>query len=345
MPVHYIFASLLLFLTTGNALAAEVDQFSSNRQELNDSREILNKEVNLLLADSIDWANRSRLALGPNKSRRRITPKCDADRLYQALTLSLARPFLGQLEYFAQTDPSISRRSVTLEQSIYKNFSWQQSPSLVISKRLAAVIRIGDVELGTDKLGHFLTEGWSYFEIASQSDSDLNDALLFGEWSEGLYYGAMTTGIFSYSDLVANFNGYRFWNSILATQPDPLSNKKPEPYVRCNNQKWELTKDFDWQPYIDIAWDESHNCSLYRDEMLLNKISQSCQSKEISPLKQKYSHFAERLINHKGNQLLPKKLQPENVLSQRYTSMPQWLKTRLKTYREQLEEWRNNRVH
>ena len=48
-------------------------------------------------------------------------------------------------------------------------------------------------------------------------------ALSWGEMREKGVYGFSTTGIFSYADLVANFNGYRFWNRVLKTEKDPIS--------------------------------------------------------------------------------------------------------------------------
>lgn len=336
-----LFIVMLCMIFPGDVWAAEVDQFNGGEQVIRDSHTSLNLAVNQRIKQAIKQANRRRFSGVPGKGKRRQLPLCSEQRLFNALTFALARPLIGQLETFAQTDSSVSRRIVPFEQSIYRSFTWSQSPSLVLSKRLAAVIRIGDIELGADKLGHFFTEGWSYFDILSQPGSQLDDALLFGEWTEGLYFGALTTGVFSYGDLVANFNGLRFWNSILAKQPDPLTHQMSVPYIRCENKSWKLNRHFDWLAYVDNGWNEAMNCSLYRDETLLSEVQGLCEGQQIHLLEDKYAELAKRLINTKGQKVLPQTLQPEQVLQQRYQDIPQWLKQRLQDYRQRLEIWRN----
>src|SRR5690606_34558148 len=100
----------------------------------------------------------------------------------------LARPLIGQLETFAESSPLLSRRQVPLEASIYRDFHWQASPTLVWSERMAAVVNLAGVEIGTDKLGHFFTEGYSYFRVTEELTEGIEGGLLFGEWSESLYF-------------------------------------------------------------------------------------------------------------------------------------------------------------
>ena len=108
-----------------------------------------------------------------------------------------------------------------------------------------------------------------------------NDAV-FGK------FGYSTTGIFSYADLTANFNGWRFWNKVLLKESDPLkgliANFFNRPYVACNiqitdsikNRKiiraWEPNVKFDLSDYIDGAWDEGNNCNSYADPVIEAKV-------------------------------------------------------------------------
>ena len=53
--------------------------------------------------------------------------------------------------------------------------------------------------------------------------------------------GAYGTGVMSYGDLAANFNGMRFWNHILGKRKDIL-NQDLGPYVKCKDRKWVVNK-------------------------------------------------------------------------------------------------------
>ena len=84
-------------------------------------------------------------------------------------------------------------------------------------------------------------------------------------------WGAYGTGVMSYGDLAANFNGMRFWNHILNKNEDILG-RPLGPYVLCENNKWVQGKSIDWKNYIDESFDESINCSLFREEIMVKKV-------------------------------------------------------------------------
>jgi len=196
------------------------------------------------------------------------------------------------------------------EKSIYQDFDFSESPTVVLTKRLAVLMRIGSVYLGSDKLGHFFTEGYTYFEHYLENGEQ--SALGYGELMESSFYGELTTGIFSYADLVANLNGLRFWNTILATKPDPIQKTTTlQPYVGCRKGRWQRLRDFHWSDYVDPAWDEAINCNVYADEVLLEKvnrrISQASDGKQCplanadeAMLEQKYGELLPLIFNRSG---------------------------------------------
>ncbi len=221
---------------------------------LSDAGPLLEAEVNCRLQLVVTMANRPVTKPTQLRSRPALQyPACEEERLYDALAWDLARPVIGQLETFAEEHPQISRRRVVFCDSVYRNFIWQQSPSLVLSERVAAVIRVDDVEIGSDKLGHFFTEGYSYFEVTDRLQDSVEEGMLFGEWSESLYFGAQTTGVFSFADLAANLNGLRFWNRILAQSAFMQDVRLPQGVVECI-RKLRLQLDI-WrqQPQLPLA--------------------------------------------------------------------------------------------
>lgn len=341
----------LFLLTLSLAVeAAEVDQFTRVGPELADALPQLNRAVNQALAESVARANQP-LPQAPKRRHRfpRQSAGCQTSRLYSAMSWNLARPVIGQIESFAEKAADIERRTIPLNQSVYRDFLWPQSPSLVLSERMAAVIRVGNTEIGTDKLGHFFTEGFSYFNATDYLRSGPEQGLLFGEWSESVYFGAQTTGVYSFADLVANFNGLRFWNRVLARQPDPLTGLEVQPYVECNHGQWVLSRSFSWLDYVDAAWDESRNCSLFRTLDLLSRVmshAPECRADEL-PLA-RYGDYGLRLLNTSGPAVLPEHLQPEVILAQRQPVIEWRLSAEmiehLRSLREKLEQWRTKQA-
>ncbi len=339
-------------LFSSGVKAAEVDQFTlpdGEPTQLADSTMALDGEVNRRILLAIKRANGRVMKSNPRTGVKWYRPGCDEERLYEKLVDQLARTLIGQVESYAEQNEQVSRRTVPLQQSIYRDFAWQTAPSLVISERIASVIRLDSVELGTDKLGHFFSEGFSYFAVTGQLNKSLKSGLLFGEWSESVYFGAQTTGVFSYADLTANFQGLRFWNRILAKHPDPLTGKMPSPYVVCKRDEWRLAQSFHWYDYVDNGWDESINCPLLNSEALLETIQQQdlhCRTDKL-PL-ERYGKWAHRLLNRQGHAVVPEHLQPENILQKRVASNDVDVSENTLRYisklRERLENWRRESI-
>lgn len=339
--------AVLALSTTAFLYAAEVDHFSQPELDtLTDSRNALNAEVAQRIERALVRANRNEPHLKPRKVQRvPARSRCNVDRLYDSFRVLLARPLVGQVESYAEQSPDIERLSTLFQDSVYHEFTWPHSPSLVLSERVASVVRVGDDYVGTDKFGHFFTEGYSYFEETEQMHGSLKNALLFGEWTESVYFGAETTGVYSFADLVANFQGLRFWNRILSEHPDPLTESPLAPYVLCENERWVIGDAFDWLDYVDPAWNESVNCSMLRTDALLGKVMTSrpeCRA-EALPW-ERYGALAPMLFNQKGLSVLPAYLQPEAILALRHPELMTEPRIRLfKDIRERLERWRIRR--
>lgn len=318
-----VFGGLLagLLCWSDPAGAAEVDQFTlppDQPASLTDSGPELAQEINRRMRRAVQAANAPYVRQHAKSGPRWWQPRCDETRLYHALTDALAGAVIGHVETFAEESPAIQRRRVSLGESIYRDFYWQASPTLVFSERMAAVIQVQGVEIGTDKLGHFFSEGYSYFVATDQLRKSIESGLLFGEWSESVYFGAQTTGVYSFADLTANFQGLRFWNRVLAKHPDLLTGKTPEPYVQCRQHQWVPAHGFDWDDYIDNGWNEAVNCVALGNEYLLQRIQAKgvrCQSDRLP--REKYGQWQPRLLNPYGHRVIPPYLQPEVILEKR----------------------------
>ena len=177
--------------------------------------------------------------------------------------------------------------SLSLNDSIYRDIDFLEGFSLNL-KELSDVVNINGYLIGLDKIGHFFSEGWRYFELTRDEGQNLEQALDWGKKQEVGKFGYSTTGIFSFADLTANFNGWRFWNRVLLKQDDPLTgviaNFFNRPYVSCKiqimdsikNKKliraWEYNTRFDLSDYLDGAWDEGNNCNSYETPVIEEKV-------------------------------------------------------------------------
>ena len=146
-------------------------------------------------------------------------------------------------------------------------------------------------------MGHFFAQGWQYFELTQYDDRSIEQALEWGKLQEAGKFGYTTTGIFSFADLVANFNGWRFWNKVLLRGKDPLkgvfANFFDRPYITCDIQvitsiknwkivkAWEYNSRFDLSDYIDGTWDEGNNCNSYKDPAIEKKVI--LRIRDVSP--------------------------------------------------------------
>jgi len=314
ISIHALVRSILIgifpMLSCALIHAAEVDSFTG-RHALNDSGQFLDQVVNVWMEEAIIEANKPSLlslfSTAPPQG-------CDEAQLMGFLQDRFAGYLVGQLESFANESTAVDSISTAFTNSIYRDFDFIESPTVSLTERLAVLLRIGDVYVGSDKLGHFFTEGYGYYEryVAEGGQS----ALQHGELTESTLYGELTTGVFSFADLAANLNGLRFWNSILAKNPDPIQSTKPiSPYIGCRDGKWYRRRPFHWGDYIDLLWDEAINCNAYRNEVLFNKvnrrIAQASDGKQCplhgideQQLKRKYSDLLPLVYNRQGVRVL-----------------------------------------
>ncbi len=293
--------SLLQF----RAMAAEVDQYTRNEEILVDSSVLLNEKANTAIEQSIISAN--------NKGK-----SCDEKILYKDLRKYFSNHIKGQLIKDVLINPDMPKRHVNLKESVYRDWnSWDglgMGFTLIAKKAvtMSDVMRVGDLEIGVDKLEHMFGQGFSYFEKNYLKGDGVEAAVKKGIFFEKYLLGGqkMGNGVFSYADLSANFNGMRFWNHMLQLRSDVLGDDfNIGPYITCENNIWVKAKDLDLKNYIDDSFNETINCSKFPTEKTLNKFKNrlalmgvSCpvDQKRLDNVYLKYRHMAKWIINLDG---------------------------------------------
>ncbi len=318
-----------------NSPAAEIDSVTPRGLELENSLPLLDEIFNNRLQEGVQKANAK---LGDIEDLE-TDEFCDEEVLYtelrkaifQSLTASWGLKGYG-LDKQLRILLADQSHSLLLNDSIYRDISYLEGFSLNL-KELSDVVNIDGHFVGLDKLGHFFAEGWHYFELSDFKEANLDQALEWGKEQESGKFGYTTTGIFSYADLVANFNGWRFWNKVLSKEDDPLkgffANLFNQSYVTCDIQfllsikhrkivkAWEYNTRFDLNDYVDGAWDEGNNCNSYEDADIEEKVT--FRVKEVNPdficpaypancleAQKKYGEYAKHLLHPSclhGNEL------------------------------------------
>ena len=139
---------------------------------------------------------------------------------------------------------------------------------------LDPAVAVNGVLFGTDKIGHFFTAGLRYYDRytnerqrgATHEDAE-RAALLVGIGEESGVLGRCASGIFSYADLEANYQGLRFYQQ-LCDGSDGSDGSAPQlAFVGDNaaSQRWRLILPFDLARFVTPCWDESFYPSAYGD--------------------------------------------------------------------------------
>jgi hypothetical protein len=242
--------SVLLPLIGSTVLAYEVDSWTPHQTPLEDVAPLANAVMERMLDRAVqdvrchpdDAVLRRRLA--------RAIRKVTARRTVIGERPLPARLGHGRYSAWLESDPLVPRVH-TGSGGIYDGVGLLDGPVLHLAGT-ASTVRMGDVLIGTDKTDHFLATGQLYLRW-SRDGEDPERAARRGVRTERLQYGRLTSKAFSYADLAANWDGYRFYSGLLG--PDsPIQRDGP-----CALR----TRAFDWTDWVAPDWDELHNPSVY----------------------------------------------------------------------------------
>lgn len=262
--------SFLILILPLVSQAAETDDFTHRNDTLADMAEVINQKANQYLRRAVVRAN--------------AEGNCDEEALYTKLQDYFANHTRGKLTQYINSNPEVQKIAFPISQSVYRDWSVsdglllginQNSPSALA---FAPLVRVGEEMIGSDKFEHMFGMGFDYFQSHYQKSKPLAEVLNRGSREETLILGGtiFTTGVYSYADLSANFNGMRFWNHVLQKNDDVLGVQyNAGPYVACRQQKFQVVKPIDFRTYIDASMNESVNCSDFATHAGLRKFQTS----------------------------------------------------------------------
>jgi len=229
-------------LASTSAVAYETDQHTNRNQVVADSTAILNDKVNETIEQiAKDWSqDHDELAF--------------VDAIYRHIG---GIHYVDKLERWAMESPEVERLDTRRRDSIYSGYSlWSLRVSTLFG--IGSTIRLNNELVGTDKIGHFISQGRKFYKRYLRMGSE-PEAARQSAFTEKSIFGSVTTGAFSNADLVANFEGYRFYRSLF--EDDVIPGKQA--ILRWDDDHWVVQREFDWGDHVNAYWDEALNPNQY----------------------------------------------------------------------------------
>jgi hypothetical protein len=128
---------------------------------------------------------------------------------------------------------------------------------------LAPNIQISGFYFGADKLSHFASTGRRYFnhylkkkKKGFEDSEAVKSAIRYGLLNEASVLGWWASGVFSYGDMEANFQGFLYYKKM-------CSNEENNYLAQDENGKWQIVKKPDLRDYVSAYWDETYNQSIF----------------------------------------------------------------------------------
>ncbi len=163
--------------------------------------------------------------------------------------------WVDRIERRAMKSPEIERLPQSRRRSIYQGLPFH-ARRVNYFFGVGRTIRLAGALVGTDKLGHFFSQGRKYYlsHLAGLSDERVVGR---GRRNERWIFGQLTTSVYSNADLVADYEGFLFYRSLFE---DGIVPGKPA-IVRFVAGHAEIARPFEWEDHVNDYWDEALNPS------------------------------------------------------------------------------------
>lgn len=239
--------AVLLAMLAAPAQAYETDPYAKRHLDVADSLPLLDAKVN----DALD-----EIAAAWDKGE-------DEWAFVMAVYWKVGGlHWVDKLERWAMRAPEVERIPVTRAESLVADFPlWAGRVASIFG--FGPTINVGGVYFGTDKIGHFFSQGRKFYG-RFRATGDEAKAVRRSILTEKGLFGRLTTGVYSNADLVANYEGYRFYRSLF--HAGIVADKTPVFH-------WEegapvKQRAFTWADHVNPFWDEALNANAYSRRLL-----------------------------------------------------------------------------
>ena len=273
--------SLVLVLAPVAGRGYETDQFSNRLDPIADSTAVLDAQVNHAIRDAIaDWK-------GP-PDRRKVV-----DAIYWDIG---GVHWVDHIERWAMKSEQVDRLQTPRRESIYQGYPiWATRVAALFG--VGPTIKLNGQLIGSDKLGHFLSQGRKFW-LRYLRYLDEARAAEHSAYTERALFGQLTTGVYSNADLVANYEGFRFYRSLF--EEDDISGKPA--ILEWRDDHWVIRRPFTWADHVNAYWDEALNVNHF-DALLYPYMKQRllgfCSDYFIAPERYRIAQERERELGQR----------------------------------------------
>jgi hypothetical protein len=242
----------VLLMAPLTATAYETDQFTNRLENLEDATELLDERVNQTLTELVEsWQ-------GPRDDWKVV------NFIYWDIG---GVHWVDKIERWAMKSENIDRLQPSRYESIYRGHPiWATRVAALFG--VGPTIKVNGQYIGSDKLGHFLSQGRKFYRRYLQYQDEAK-AAEHSAYTERALFGQMTTGVYSNADLVANYEGYRFYRSLFE---DDVVAGKPA-ILAWQEGGWIIQRPFTWADHVNEYWDEALNINHF-DRLLYPHMKQ-----------------------------------------------------------------------
>jgi hypothetical protein len=240
--------------TNAPPLAIETDQYYAWGRPLADATDMVNAKFNLEVDRVLAEVN------AKSSWRRKSCAK-----VREAIVGHFRLFIFHDLELWCNNTKLIERIPATAEEELEyrKRYLYHNRGKLDVVTMVppSPTIELNGVRFGTDKLTHFLSQGWWYYgwyakglRKGMSNEQAERKAIDRGIFTERTVLGKASSGVLSIPDLEANYRGMRFlWEMC----------EGDAPYLQRGEDGWRFDRPFDFRDHVTPEWDESYVPSIY----------------------------------------------------------------------------------
>ena len=219
-------------------VAYETDQFTNRLTPIGDSTQLLDEQVNLAIEKAVaDWK-------GTRNDWKVVTA------IYHDIG---GHHWVDKIERWVMKSEEVERLQPSRRDSVYQGHPlWATRVAAVFG--VGPTIKVNEVLIGSDKLGHFLSQGRKFYRRYLKY-LDESKAAEHSAYTELALFGQGTTGVYSNADLVANYEGFLFYRSLFE---DNIIPGKPA-ILAWQDNDWVIQRQFTWADHVNEYWDEALN--------------------------------------------------------------------------------------
>lgn len=295
---------LFPFLLSFNSSALEVDSFTHRDRSIPDAIDLVDDFVNDKVNEAIKEANKIDHLYGRSCSYRTLRRKVKKKLVAGVRGLFISSPLQTYIDKNRIGADYLIRTKK--QESIYRYIPLIYKPFLKLTP-YSPLLKVDDALIGSDKFSHFFNIGYLYYRRLEHG-FNTREILKYGRSSEKIMWGGFFNGIISNGDLVANFNGLRFFQHLFGKGIDPLTKEdlNSNGYIKCIDNEYQLSRRIELSHFIDDGMDEGINCSDYTSKLMrkkivkgLNKVNATCpmEPDRCADLGRQFNEYKSYLIS------------------------------------------------